>query len=126
MELTYDNFVDQLVCEVPELKPIYDKHIRQNHEVLQHVFFGDLTRFVEQEYKRSIPLEENDVIKRIVQFLEIGMSVGVDLIEELIVASFFENLCPNREVYVGLRAIMGPRLKSWSIKYERLSGWSKE
>ena len=45
--MTYDNVVAELVTQVPELAPRLAEHQQDYDEILPHVFFGDVVRYVE-------------------------------------------------------------------------------
>jgi hypothetical protein len=46
--------VDDLVRAIPEFEPAVKDHLDFNEELLPHILFGDLTRWVIQEYRESV------------------------------------------------------------------------
>jgi hypothetical protein len=46
-------FVDWLVSRHSDLAPILDEHLRDNGELLPHVFFGDVTRYASELARRG-------------------------------------------------------------------------
>jgi hypothetical protein len=51
--MTSVDYVRNLVRLVPSLLPAMDEHLKDNDEMLPHVFFGDLTRVVINMQKMS-------------------------------------------------------------------------
>ena len=89
-------FINDLVKKNSILKKIYDEHIKNNDELLPHVFMGDLTRKI-VELDQSIRNKraggaEIMIIKNIMDDLERGLSSSSNEVKELIIASFIENL----------------------------------
>ena len=47
VEIELNKYVKNMVKKIPELNIIYQEHLNDNlNELLSHVFFGDLTRYV--------------------------------------------------------------------------------
>jgi hypothetical protein len=42
--------VDELVERFPALRPAYEDHLRDNAELLPHLFFWDVTQYAERLY----------------------------------------------------------------------------
>lgn len=106
-DVTYDNFVQKLLVAVPETRHIYQKHLEDNGETLQHVLLGDITRFVIDSYRSA----NTPVLTRILEFLEISVSSSDDKLQELVVVSFLENLHQAGDDYDGLKKLLGSNLK---------------
>jgi hypothetical protein len=98
-----------LLDNVPELKPMYDGHIYDNGELLPHVFFGEVTRYVVQ-HVRVGETGRSQPVGRILAFLEESMSSCDGQIRELVSASFAENLLGENDVIATLKGIVGPSL----------------
>lgn len=118
-ELEYRTFIPVLVRAVPELIPLYEEHLRDNDELLPHVFMGDVTRFVIDAYARSmLPGKDgqhwSQVLDKVMSTLE-GAAASPNLgLVNLVTVSFCENLLDLEEkdiaAYRGIREKMGPKL----------------
>ena len=112
------NCVSQLLDRVPELGSLYDEHIQDNNELLPHVFFGDVTRYVVQEM-RCRESQPSQPVQRILSFLEQCMVSGDEQVNELISVSFLENLLGEDDVLANLKKLMGPNLAREFAAYEK-------
>jgi len=118
--ITYSNIINSLVEGSPILRPLLNEHLRdQQGEVLQHVFFGDLTRFILSRIDGSkahsgIPED----VAGILGFLEKALSSPDEKVKELIQVSFLENLEPSDGRYDVLKPFLGPKLRA---ELERLA-----
>lgn len=83
MTMTTNQFCVFLVEQVPETKHILDEHVNDNDDLLPHVFFGDLTRYV---------MANGLGRRKIVELLEQNFRRHDTEVEELIAVSFVENL----------------------------------
>jgi len=115
-ELKYESIVEHIVNEIPALDSLYAEHVENYDEVLQHVFFGDLTRYVSRKFQlRSTPSVPNqdstNELDKIMDFFERAMSSSDPRVQELVSVSFLENLDPQDEAYPDIRSALGPRLK---------------
>jgi len=72
------------------------------------VFFGDVTRFAIAEAMRGFHPE---LLVRLFNHLEQGLSSGNEAVLELIAVSFVENLCGEREAVDRMKLLMGTRLR---------------
>lgn len=113
------DFIERLVGRYPILKPIFDEHVSDNFgEVLPHLFFGDLTRYTVSRFldvdSEAVPqgLEAGPELRRLLNDIEDTYSDGDEEIQELISASFLENLPRPGEQASGLRAWLGPELSA--------------
>jgi len=55
--IPYSNrrFVERLLTEIPEFRPVYDEHMRdQQGELLPHVLMGDFVQFLVEAPRQSI------------------------------------------------------------------------
>ena len=105
-KLTYPNVVQALVDEVPGLRPLLREHLQDNDEVLAHVVFGDLTRFVQETALQRGA--NSPVVANILNFLEDAMSSEDEKVRELVSVSFLENLDHDIPAYAEIRAMLGP------------------
>jgi hypothetical protein len=69
-DLSYGEVVGAVVEAVPELREALAEHVRDNDEVLQHVFFGcDLVPFVLAAWKAG----DAELVGRCLEVLEAAM-----------------------------------------------------
>jgi hypothetical protein len=101
-------FVERLIEIVPELRPTFNEHVKDNGELLPHVFMGDVTRWAIAHASR---LDFQDAVGRLLNSLEDGLRSGSPEVRELILASFVENLIGERVAVEQLNHLMGPKLK---------------
>lgn len=99
--------VTTLVDAAPELKPLLSEHIQDNDELLPHVFFGDLTRFVQTEVER----ENFSPVKRILDVLEDAAKSTDPAIRDLLGASFLENLELDARGWQEMLRLAGPAMR---------------
>ena len=102
MESATKEFVQSLVSTNPSLEPIYAEHLKEYDELLPHVFFGDVTRWIIDNFET-----DQASIHKVIDFLDRGYYYGSDEVNELISVSFFENfenteLNTYRAGYVGV------------------------
>ena len=99
--------IERLLQVVPELKPHYEEHLADHDKLLPHVFMGDVTRFAIRE---SATPPRLPVVERLLTVLEAGLS-GPEEVQELIVASFVENLMGEKGALKTLKPLAGPLLR---------------
>ena len=113
--LSYENIVDVLIEKVPELRLVLEEHLHdQGGELLRHVFFGDLTRFVMRQVRSrvtGIDSSSSNTLARILDVLEQASISPDDNLRDLVGVSFLENLDPSDDGYEELKAVLGPNLK---------------
>ena len=124
-EINYDNVVELLIEKVPELRPLLDKHLEdQCGELLQHVFFGDLTRYVLEQMhslQEQSPSRLPEAVRRILDFLEIALTSSDTLTRELVGVSFIENLDPTDPAFGQLKSALNPNLRRDLEHYQKMS-----
>ncbi len=101
------SFIYEMVRKVPELQELFDDHLRQNKGLLPHVFMGDVTRFTVEQMKSR----DNVVVQVLLDYFEEALQAGSSSEQELIAASFVENLQDEKETLRKLKPMMGPYLK---------------
>ncbi|MEV6343288.1 hypothetical protein [Actinoplanes sp. NPDC051851] len=85
-------FVRRLVTDFPGLRPLYDEHIADNDELLDHMFFYVVTQWVVEGFQAGRDQEW----LRLLDYLDAGLREGDADVQELIGVSFVENLpLPN-------------------------------
>lgn len=119
-QLSYENVTEGLLQRAPELRPLLDEHIQQYDELLPHVFFGDVTRFVMDRVRAEGGAGNHDpVARRILGFLEDAMASSDENVQELVSVSFLENLDPSDPAYEELKAMLGPNLRRELENYRK-------
>lgn len=91
MNVTYKNFVDQLVHSVPELLPYLNEHKSDYEGVLPHVFMGEVSRLIIQLCKQETPTSEI-LIRKIFDAISNFIDSPDPMVQELLVVSFIENI----------------------------------
>ena len=109
-------FVNNLVGDIPELKPIYDENVGEYGELQEHLFMGDLTRYVIGIHKIILSGDSNSkyieqILKRTLSILETGMQSKNSDVRDLIGASFIENLEHKDKDLSELKSYFGPALR---------------
>lgn len=113
---TYKSIAQQLTTAVPEFEPFLIEHTKDYGEVLSHVLFGDLTRFVLREHAA----DRREVVHRCLRFLERAARYGDDKVVNLVAVSFVENVGPWN---IELRRF----ISNWPSRLRELAaeqGWS--
>ena len=109
-----ETFVRALVDRFPSLQPLFDEHVADNFgELLPHVFFGDIVRWVLSLLATAKFRPESTSGRRltaVLQLLEETYSGGDGELQELLSVSFLENLPRPGEVGAEIRDQLGPSL----------------
>jgi len=98
---TIDDLVRDLVASAPELNAVLLEHLADNDELLPHVLFGDVTRW----------LVARGPDTAVLAVLERHMDTGDDEVQNVLVVSFLENLI-GEPGWKAIRRALGPRLRS--------------
>ena len=112
MTLSPHTFVAQLTDEFPDLRPFRDRHLAEYDEMLPHVFFGDLTRWLVDSYLADPGGRDgpDPVWRRLLDRFEQAYGVGDAGTRELLYASFLENLPYPGEPGEEISRYLGPSL----------------
>ncbi|MBW3650414.1 MAG: hypothetical protein KY458_07595 [Actinobacteria bacterium] len=118
--------INRLAGRSPRLAALLREHRVENFgDVLPHVFFGDLTRFILREYCRIAgerTVDESAMtseLEGLLEELEGAFASGEDEeVSELIAVSFLENLPGRDEEGQGIRDLLGPTLRTALAKIE--------
>jgi len=87
------SFVSSMVARFPSLYRLLEDHIRDNAgEVLPHVFFGEVTRYVLSLLVAARGEPRRELIGDVLSYLEEAYAAGDEELRELISVSFLENL----------------------------------
>lgn len=107
-------FVRQLAGISPDLDALLKEHLRDNFgEILPHVFLGNITRHavaISENAKSGRSLAERRELNSLLDCIEHAYATGNAEVQELIAASFLENLPTNGEPGSALRQTIGPKL----------------
>ena len=106
-------FVQSLADRFPGLGAILDEHVKDFDEILPHLFFGDLTRYVVNLFIAGRDTDGKPTeleLREILSHLEKAYASGDDELQELISVSFLEHLPRDGEDGSKIRGIVGPSL----------------
>ena len=106
MWATPESLINTLVVEIPELRPMLDEHLHDNYgELLPHVFFGDVTRWAEEQawHPTATSLTK---LRHLLDRLDADYPDGDDDLRGLIQVSFLWGLSD------AVRALLGPTLQA--------------
>ncbi len=113
--LKYETFVSLLIEEVPELFSVYEEHLDDNDGLLEHVFMGDVTRFI---VIISTEEEKSEVLDRIITLLDKAIRSKDEKLQELISVSFLENLPQHDSCYTDIKKVLPPALLKELAHYQ--------
>lgn len=108
-------FTRKIASLSPALTALLEDHMKDNFgELLPHVFLGDVTRhvisLVRDPSKGNLAVRRE--LKTILDTMEEGYVTGNSELQELIAASFLENLPTTEEPGSEIREMVGPNLGS--------------
>jgi hypothetical protein len=89
--MTTSDAIEALRVAVPEFDAPIDEHVAGFDEMLPHVLFGDLARFVLAAHESR----DTDVEQRSLAFLDRALREGDDEVQNLVAVSFVENVGPH-------------------------------
>ena len=107
-------FVNEVAALSPTLTALLREHVNDNFgDVLPHVFIGDVARHIVTMVR--VPSSEDNPavlceVKRILDVMEAGYAAGMPEVQELIAASFLENLPLQEDSGSQIRRMLGPNL----------------
>lgn len=108
-------FVRSLVSRFAGLRELLEEHVEDNFgEILPHVFFGDLTRYILSLLSAATAgggLPPRSELREILDYLEEAYSEANEEIQELISVSFLENLPRPGENGSQIREMIGRQLR---------------
>ena len=96
------------MTDVPELREVYKEHREHNPELLPHVLMGDIVRFVLENLENE---DWQPGLVRLLGHLEEGLRKGPEEVQNLVGASFAENLMGEPAGLRRLWPLAGPLLK---------------
>jgi hypothetical protein len=106
-------FISELVTAVPQLEDLLSRHIAEHGELLPHVYMGDVSRFAIQQHRESTESSTNlrAVLNMLFTILERGAAQGSENVQDLVTASFLENVAEEMTSSTDLQSYLGPVLK---------------
>jgi hypothetical protein len=113
--MTQSSLIEKLVSISPNLEELYREHIDDYDELLPHVFMGEITRNLVEEFSKSTISEE---ALEVLHTIESSFVNGGDSIEELISVSFVENLVGLNPQEDAIRRYLGKALTKELAKYQ--------
>lgn len=113
----YDTFAEKFRALVPGFDRVYDEHVADYAQVLPHVLFGDLVRFLSSE--AASRGAKSVALKQAMLLLEGGMGCEDPRVQELVAVSFLGNLDPQDESFPAIRSLFGPMLERQYRHYAR-------
>ena len=107
------SFVRTLLDRVPRLRPIYEEHVHDNHELIPYVFMGDVTRVAVDLHDDALRGNRvaDEGLSELLAALEIGLASREEAVQEMISVSFLENLDREDFALDDLRQRLGPTLR---------------
>jgi len=112
---SHQRFVERLRAQVPGFEAVYEKHLHEYDELLAHVLFGDLVRFLEDEIRLRGPTSL--ALRNAMELLEEGMGSPDEALQNLVTVSFIENLNPHdHETFPVFRNLFGPNLRAQMLE----------
>jgi len=91
-----------------EFSGAVEEHRSDNDEILPHVLYGDLTRFVVAAAEEG----HDELVRRVLAFLEDELAHGDEMVQNLVAVSFVENVGPFERSTAGFIATWPPGLKA--------------
>ena len=110
---TIDELVRDLIVAAPELDAVRREHLADNDELLPHLLFGDVTRWV----------VERGPVPELLAVLEHHMEAGDEEVQNVIAVSFLENLLGDDPGERAVQAALGPRLKA---EFDAMENWTPD
>jgi hypothetical protein len=106
----YADVASELIARVPAFEPVYREHLEDNDgELLPHVLFGDLSRFVVSADARG----DDALVRSTLDFLENVLTEGDEAAQNLVVVSFVENIARDDLSDPGQVDEWPPNLRAW-------------
>lgn len=110
---TIERFLVGLLDTNKVLTILYEDHLQENDELLPHVFFGDVTRYIMQLAVSSTSdhRENASELLRILRFFESSYRESDEKIKNILFVSFLENLEQSDPSYSIIKAQLGDEMK---------------
>jgi hypothetical protein len=116
------SWIQSLISEFPGIEPVYEDHVRDFDELLPHLLFGDVVRWVERLYEAG----DHSTIKAFVARMESDYPTLDPACRNLVDVSFAEDL-----PYPGTRGAeialwLGPNLRREYERGHHLEKWARQ
>ena len=98
----FPDLLRDMIAAVPELEFVRRQHLVDYHELLPHVLFGDVTRWIVSNHPQP----------GLLAVLEHHLGTGSEEVRDVIVASFLENLEEGHPADERVCRALGPRLQA--------------
>ncbi|TFB12912.1 hypothetical protein E3U55_16915 [Filobacillus milosensis] len=112
-----DYFAELFVNEFPGFKPLLEKHIQFNDELLPHVFFGECNDY----FIKYLETEKTKELEKLFDFFE-RMATGDEYVKELLTVTILERLGDNEEILNTAYKYMGKETRKASDEIEKFWG----
>lgn len=103
-------FIDRLCNDFPAIVRIRSKHLRDNGELLPHLFLGDVARHAISLFDTKTKSAEQELLM-LSGFMEREFVAGTRPVRDLIALGFLENLAGPPEPHWHVRTVLGPELR---------------
>jgi hypothetical protein len=91
--IDYPTVQDALQRAVPRFGWVVREHVADYDDVLPHLLFGDLTRFVLAAHDAG----DDGLVGQCLDFLDLALRDGDPAVQNLVAVSFVENVPPSDE-----------------------------
>ncbi len=111
-KINYQNISEYLLEKIPEFRSDFNEYFKNQHgENLQHVLFGDFTRFfVRKYYESQQDIGAKEVVLRCAELIEEMLEQQNLDLKGLVLVSFLENLYDPKEAYYqGIKSYLKPK-----------------
>jgi hypothetical protein len=85
--MTKERFIDDLVRECPEARPVVEEHLQDHGEILLHLVAADLLRLAVAMFEA----DETDALNRCLGVVATGLTDGDEYVQNAISVSFVED-----------------------------------
>lgn len=109
MDANEEAFVDRLCNAFPAIGRLRSEHLRDNDELLAHLFLGDVARHAISLFESKRDSARQDLMT-LCAFIEREYESGTPSVRSLIALGFLENLAGPPERYWRIRTVLGPEL----------------
>ena len=117
---TLEDLFRDLISAAPGLEAVRQEHLADNNELLPHVLFGNITRWVVERGPTREVLDVFGVLER-------HITTGDEDVQEVIVLSFLYNLLGEDPGERAIRAAFSPRLGTeFDSLLEALKRWAQD
>lgn len=115
--MEYENLIERLLADVPQIRPQYEEEIEWLEEDLPHVIFGMVvTPFIIRSIK------EQKEMSNLYSFLE-EMALADEKVQEVLVVSVLESLITERDIIEIAKSHMGEVTKEMCETTEKAYGY---